>query len=334
MIDDTESTNLPELRPLSFGEIFSHGWSLLPRTLPNAGLLGLLFFVPLAWLIGTQVQNFMIGFAEVAPHLNAASGNAPPPGMIEWLMSLAMVFVLGLIGIILLSYVQNAMVIAAWEGYNGRTIGFGDMMREAWGRRFWHSVVQYFMFMAITLMVSIVLGVVGVGLQLAMGKVGGNISSLISNVAVQYFTIITLLRTQQVMLERRGPWRGLIASISLIKGNFWKAAGLYILFIIPIAIVGVVVLFPAIQDFIAATASQSGLMDAANGTGGGTPDTVAIAKLYTIIAEALQSWMFPVLGALSVIGLLVMNNGMTALYVDLRTRRGDFNEIIDEDDIL
>jgi hypothetical protein len=331
MIDDTESTNLPELRPLSFGEIYSSAWSLLPRTLPNAGLMALLIMVPFTWVNWLQQKSLMLDFVEIMPRLNSSSNSAPPE-LIAMMGSILGMVGLNLLGGLLIVWLLNAMVTAAWGGYNGHTVGIGSMLREAGGKRYWYSVVQFFIVFAILFMAYIVFIVLFLLVSLVFAPLGIILFPLFFAAALYFMGLIVLSR-HQIMLEGRGPWRGLIASMSLIKGNWWKTIALCILLIVPFMLLSSAVYFPMVQDIAAFVKSHPEFVKAMSPAVGTQPDQTVIASFYKMLANTIPGWIFPILGAIQAISLVVLNNGLTALYVDLRTRRGDFNEIMDEDNM-
>jgi hypothetical protein len=147
--------------------------------------------------------------------------------------------------------------------------------------------------------------------------------------ALWYFIVATIMRLHVVVAEDRGPWHGLVGSYNLVKGNWWRTlavlavlGAVYGLLVLPIVLPTII---PFI-NFIIGFASEH------RGGGPLAPDEVAV--LLSHIGDIFSPLVMGLLGVLGAAFSLMSINSLTALYVDLRARRGDFGEDDDHDDLV
>ncbi len=222
--------------------------------------------------------------------------------------------------------VQTASTLFAWEAADGRRMGMLEGLGVILRRPFWMVMAQTFMVGLIVMLAFVAFIILGAGAAVGAtaADTGGSSSTILSILAIiffgalLYFFMATLLRVHCVVIEERGPWRGLIASMALTKGNWWRVLG-----IVVIAYVALVLLT---APFL--LLANDNMIDILQMMRGGTSDDPEVLAERLASLSSLFSWkvMLPQI-IQSIMLWPILSNFLTAIYIDLRARRGDFEEM-------
>ncbi len=309
---------------MDFGEIFGTAMQLIRRTLPT--FLGGAVLLMLGYTLYTYTMIDMMGAMAHAAESGLLGPNPDPEQskmLLQLIMpSLGMMILSVVLFLIVLQFVQVLATLTSWDAINEQPIGFGEAIGRSFGRPFWIALVQGIIVGAVLMAVFFLALIVLAGASGGQMGAGGSAASLviglplIIGVAIVYLLIS--LRVHTVVAEGRGPWNGLIGSITLVKTGFLKTFG---------------VLFLAGLGFGAVSFIVSMLLGGPSGSMnfGGNNDPDAIIESYKRMQEAGLLGVGVANGLVSGLGLMFTSYLLTPLYVDLRARRGDFDELPDQD---
>jgi hypothetical protein len=104
------------------------------------------------------------------------------------------------------------------------------------------------------------------------------------------------------VLERQGPWRGLMRSLQLVRGSFWRVLGILVLTLIIIIIASLVLNIPFM------------LIEGATG-GGGFGTAAVTASVASVIVAAIGGIVVGAITRPLLAGVSVL------LYLDMRMRK-------------
>lgn len=321
---------LNPLRPMEFGEILATGWRLTRRTIPTAGLLTLIISVGLALLMVPFLREFMLGISNIIldPAMHVAE---PDPDVImrHIMPMMGSMIVFGLVAFLaffLALFTQTATTIASWDAMNDEETSLGDLIKRSLRRPYWYVLAQAVIMYAFVSLANIVVAIVGTILAAVTMGIGYILLQFVYQVALIYFVIATIFRIHQVVIGDRGPWQGMIASIALVKDNWWRTFGVMFVIVVILSIILIPVMLPIFIPMIGE------FMQLAEMSQGQEPDPAAVATAFTNIANSISPFWIVLVAIVSSAMTLLTINTITAMYVDLRARRGDF--LTDEDDDL
>ncbi|MDB5034170.1 MAG: hypothetical protein JWQ98_1411 [Chlorobi bacterium] len=311
--------------PMSFGEIFGMGWRLTFRTLRTAGLLLVLIYLPVMLMMGLSLHNL---FATLGTLDITRSRFADSPDFNALVMNLMGTFLLLIPLIIILQlaipYSQCVTVMAGWEEANGRDMGLGEMLRRSLKRPFWHILLQGLIVSAIAGMAMPVCMMILALISAVLRQVSGVFAVLViflgglaMMVALIYFAVAIGLGKQEVVAEDRGPWKGLIASIALVRPYWFRAFGVGLVLGIILMFLYMIFSIPAAIHF-AGFVADLGQVD--------RNDPRVAREIFSHMGSLISPWLFLPIGLMGVFMTLFSTNVSTALYIDLRARRGDFSD--------
>jgi hypothetical protein len=306
-------------QPLGFAGILAHGWRLTLRTALSGGILGLALLLPL----GMAMDHFAKGFYQALAKEFATNPNilADPEAIVQAVGTevsggFSLLFLFYLLALI---YVQVAITNVSWEATGGYHPGIGDALRGSFGRRFRFGLLQ-------SLMLFFIIQIGSLPLELFQ-EFGRGVAPMVEAmamalmmIAISYFSVITTFRVHEIVVDERGPWRGLISSIALVRGSFWRLAGL--LLVIGGLTMVVVIMIPGAVNPRGIWGSVATLTPLLADSGNKAETATFVtdyASSYTLLSSLLQRAAIPV-------AMLIAINLLTAMYVDLRVRRGDFEE--------
>jgi len=312
---------LPQLRPMSLGDMFDAAFRLYRRYFLTFIGIAALLQVPIA--IVQILLQVSVGSSFLTNWMRAVSGpgspgsnpfeNLPVGQMIAYF---GLLFVLGIVQVLLVqSLMTGALANAVARAYTGRPVSIIDAYRIGW-RRFFALVGAA---LATFLAGAVVLGVLagcafGAGFLLVRSgseNAGILAGALIAIVAVGMFGVLflagmifytrLLLTTQAIVLEGQGPLAGLSRSWQLTRGAFWRALAITVLMsILAYIIAGI----PASVVSFALQLLSAG-------------DLTAVMRNQAIVSG------ITVLGQIIVIPLQLVI--FTLLYYDLRMRKEGYD---------
>ena len=316
------------LRHREFGEILGEAWELTKRTVPTAGLLLLLIYMPLMLAVAFLTDSIISGFSGIAALQKIEmEGGTVDPDMAMGLMMpfFRMMFVIAPMSLLyqlLQPFGQTAATLVSWETLTGNDLSFGEMIRRTFNRSFWYVVAQGFVLGAVVALSSGALGFLALIAGIATFGIGALVVYMGYYVLIIYAMVAIAFRIHLIVVEGRGPWQGLIASIALVKNSWWRVFG--VLFVIGV-ITAILVMPVLIPQIISLVSSLSTLPPPRQGEN----DPEFLMALSTLLGQALSPWTFVAFGLIIPAIHLFSINALTLLYTDLRARRGDFEEHIE-----
>ncbi len=314
------------IQPMEFGEIYGTTFSLIRRTL-GVAIISIVLIAASTMLGMTAMMNMQAASAEMA-----ASGVIDENGQpvdkndteaLERAAAPVMAALVPLGGAMVLMLVvsvfsQVATALAGWHALADEPLALGEILRRSFGRPFWISLVQTI----ILLFVVMIVGVNYVVLTVALAGGPGNSPPLFLTVvvmlAIAYAFVVTSMRMHRVVVEGRGPWRGIISSIALVNPMLMRTFG-----IIAVGMIG----WGAIMYLQSVLTGTSDTMT--NGGGGAS----AIIQQYEIMKKVMTPTTMALGGLLTALASVFFFYLFTPIYADLRARRGDFLVPEDEDEL-
>lgn len=308
------------LQPMNFGGMVRRTWGLTLATAARIGPIMLIYHLLLMFMVWWIID----GIFTLLPQLITESQRTPngqldPDTALNLILPIygrmILATPLNLLAQILSPWLQTMTVYASWGEVNGEHPGLGGLMRRPFKRALWMVIAHMLIIGGIASLGSMVLVpfvAVGTAVVLPLGIAAGFGFFL----ALLYFIVAASLSVHFIALDDRGPWKGLIASITLVKNDWWRAFSL-------LAIIWCVV---------AVIAAPAGIWMVLNvidvvrtlGIVSNPEDPAVAAEFFAQIGRMLSPWMFVIYGVASSAFSLLMINAQTVLFVDLRARRGDF----------
>jgi hypothetical protein len=214
--------------------------------------------------------------------------------------------------------IQVVVIAAGWNHLVEEETTLIAILRKVFARAVWVALLQ-------TILLIMIIGVGILGIAVLGGMLGGALMSggtggkvlgflivlivlLAGFIGAIYLGVASVFRMHEVVCEDRGPWRGLISSMALVKGSWWRVLGL-ILVVAVLAGIGMVV----IQSIIGLVVPS--------------PPGDGVSAMIARVTD----WRLAILNSIpTALFWLFFVNFLTLLYTDLRVRRGDF----DTDDMV
>ena len=240
---------LPQLRPMSLGDMFDAAFRLYRRFFLTFIGIAALLQVPLA-IAQMAVQllvggNLLTNWMRVVTRPGSTGSNPfenLPLGQI--ITYFALVFGLAMVQVLLTqSLMTGALANAVARAYTGRPVSIIQAYQIGW-RRFFALVGAA---LATFLVGAVALGVLGgctVGVGFLLLRSGNENAGILAGVLVaiaafglfallilasMFFYTRLLLTTQAIVLEGQGPLAGLARSWRLTSGAFWRALAITVL---------------------------------------------------------------------------------------------------------
>lgn len=304
--------------PMSLGEVYRSAFRLVRRTAARGLTLALVLLVPLYVVLADVARTF---FLKTAAAFGSQSGS--PADVAE--ESIAAMYaqvagdatplvLLSLVLLVVSTLVQLANTVEAWDHALLIDRSISEWFARIFGRPFvtaFAQLVVMLMFIGAIfgmamLFAAIFAGAAGpAGISLAMGAATG---------LLLYLALKVAFRLHEIVADDRGPWRSLVSSAALVRGSWFKVFA---------------TLFPVVVALVVLSEIAQRLL-------GGSIDTAAIqgtdesfeglAAGYRALAAAFTTQQAIALGVISAVAQYFIVNVLTPLYVDLRARRGDFEE--------
>lgn len=317
--------------PMEFGEILSGAFKLTGRTFGSAGVVTIVTLLLFSIVIAYTTQSYL---SAVGAAFSAASGinpetdaqafqNAMAPMIGPMITSVGVQF-LYLLAII---FAQVLVTLAGWYAAHNEKIGIGGLFSLAFKRSYWMAAIQTVMLAIFFIVVLMGLAIVVALLARVTGDVATSLLMPVLYVVIIWFLVKTLTRLQLIAIEDRGPWQGLMASLTLSRGNWWRSFGVVL---VPTLVMGAATILVSV-----AMMGGKGLFDMPMGVnagpGGNTGNYAVLGAKMKDMANALTYPFFLVSGLIMSLYLMYMTHVTTLLYIDLKGRRGDF-DVIEEID--
>ena len=305
----------PYTEPMDLGEIYGNTFAITRRTLAGVGGIALLMLIVggLCYTYGQflYVSKMLDAFAPYAgvdiksdQKAAQAIGTAVLPALVPMLGSLLAFIALSIAA-------QTTLTAGGWEALTGEDRG---LVRRSLGRPLVVAFLQTIILGAIMVLIYALLLVV----SFPFGESSKIIMMVGSMLAFLLIIAYTIVRIQNVVVEDRGPWRGLIASITRVKGNLPRVLGLLFMFGLVYA-VGVLLI-----NQLTSGDPLGALRMAGQGNAGGGDVDMTISALTA--QKALMTWPYMIANTIwNSVTFVVLFNMSTVIYADLRARRGEFH---------
>ncbi len=316
------------IRPMSFGELFSTGMAISRRTLPTSGMLIIVGYLMIG-IIGTLAfRNLFNGIITIMEQSNAGGNNQVSPEALMSLLSFYAVMIPGQIILSIGSFLATAVCIrAAWMAMNDEDATLGQLVKKAFSRDVWYLLAQNYllgiMIGVAYVVVVLIMVIAGVGAGASgKGVVAVIVVMLLGLAAVGaavWAAISISLTPQQIVIHSRGPLKGMAASFRLVRGNWWRTFG--VLFVLQM-IVGVclsLLMIPTIGAFIDFAQNMRQM-------GHSKPSPQESAMLFRQVLDTFPVWIPIVFMLFAGVFQFYSTNVHTALFVDLSARKGELGE--------
>ncbi len=304
--------------PVEFSGILQRAWQLTMWS-GRALLLALGILLPLTLAVDHFMKQYMNSLVHLItvyglPEMGTMSkemmqGAAEMTGISNLFLLTGVLYAFGLV------YVQAMATILSWE----RASGYRPEETESY---FWNRAIRFNLVQSI--MIVVLMGMVSLA-SLLLISFGWIVSPVIAALIivgigciVAYFAVGTIFRIHESVVDGRGPWRGLISSMALVKGNWWRAAAA--------AIPCLALLFFLAAVLPTLIAPRETVDVAALGLATLKPEAREIATMFAETASTITPLYSILRGIGTPIALVLGINLLTAAYFDLRVRRGDFDE--------
>ena len=310
-------------RPMELKAIFVAAERLALRTFRRGFTAALLLIAPATMLFGSAVRQLTLAMAEIFekhPELASAGGGAEVTMQVSMAAfepagtAMTMVLLTGLLLIMCSAVAHLAVITDAWEWAVGARATLREWIGRSLGRPLQTTIVQ-----TVLMIVLVMLAGVAAMLIMAMfiGIVDPVLGMFISAVIILFIgvrlMIATIFRTHEIVADDRGPWRSIISSMALVKGDWWRVFRGLLVFGVSMFVLGQIIdqLFPGPRVDPAMLQSEP-------------EDAADFVALYRLMARILTPEYTLTIGVVGALGQFALANLLTAQYVDLRARRGDF----------
>ena len=309
--------------PVGIGRVFSRGWDLAIRTLPNAGAILITVYLPMTVILGMLVRNMFFTIAQMISNPAAFNEHDPEVFTHLFLPMIGSYFSIWLVSILfqfLIPYAGTAAIMANWDEATDRESTVGELLRRAIRRPFWYIIVQGIL---ISIIVSVAYGIlmaIGGVIGMITHGIGFAIIPLALMVGIVYFGVATSMARHEIVAADRGPWKSLISSMSLVKGNWGKVFTVLALTMIACWVLLVPITIPMVIRIVDAIPVVDSYPQ--------NDPRIAITMLGAI-SSFFSPWLMAAVGTLAAVSTHFYTSLLTSLYVELRTSHAEI-ETADE----
>ncbi len=310
----------------TLSDLFDRTFKMVARTWRTSLGYSVALYVPVSFLMALTISH-LFGTISDLVHLHLPEESAGTEILIRlapsigWMLLLALVAGLGQLFVNLA--VGHNVAIAA----GGMAPPPAAYARITWKRSFWPVVLQGLIKVAAVFAVmvaAVILGGIGALLSL-LSRHSGTIMAIaiitayiIAIAAILALSVYLFFGAQAVVFDRYNPYDGLVHSVRLVRGGFWRVLGISLLISMMFSFaMGLITtpiitisLLPAISQAMSFAADNSGggadaslrMLDGFRGMSGGIGVAMAIQGVATTV-------FYPVFYGL--------------FYIDLKFRRGE-----------
>jgi hypothetical protein len=303
---------------MSIGMIFASTGRLALRTAARGLSLALLVLVPLHILLGTVARRYFLDAATIMSGYAGKGDEATPElmaRMIEQIVGASMsLFAVILLLVLGFTVAQLAITIESWDHAVGLVRSVREWLARVFGRPLATTLTQVLILILLVGAFVFAALLFATALTAVSGEIGTTFILFVVVAIAGYFGVATVFRLHEIVADERGPWRSLISSIALARGHWAKV----FFTIVPAALVYYLVA-ETIGSLVTGRLTDPPIFsDTANDIG-------SLVEMYRFMANQSSPAQSTVFGIISALGLFLVVNLVTALYVDLRARRGDFD---------
>jgi hypothetical protein len=266
-------------------------------------------------IIGAQMKVAAIGGLDpnATQDVKTKAAQMMMPALVPWASGVIVAF-------FLIVLTQVTATLAGWEAINGRRAGVGAILSATIRRPFWMSLIQTLILMAVLFLVMMVLVIIAFPFSKSNPQALPGIIFGIGTLVYAYPVVATAFRIHRTSIEGRGPWQGMIASIALVKGYWWRTFGILFLFLIAST---------ALTSLGALALGNDSLFNFSAATDPSTR-TAAIMRMHD-----LYTWGYILASsAIPALVLTILFYLLTPMYVDLRARHHEFLSEEERTDLL
>jgi hypothetical protein len=304
----TEETWPVPQRPMQLLDIYRSTGRLAVRTALRSLPIALALLVPLAMMLGAAFRTLLREFARILADHGGSEAELSQEAATQLMMSIggATVTFAGtaILVFIASNVVQLVVTSESWDHTVGEQRTLREWLRRTFGRPVAMTLAQAVLLMVLLFAISLVASFFLAAFS-AAGDVAGTIGAFVISAVIVYLFIGTIFRLHEIVADDRGAWRSLISSFALARGHWWK---------ILLTLLPLILLYLVCGELISPATTQ--LQDDA---------LSARAESFRELARGYGPGRWAALGALWAAFHFLGVNLLTALYVDLRARRGDFD---------
>jgi hypothetical protein len=302
---------------MGFGTIYRSTGRLIARTAVRGVLSSLVLIVPAYMFVGVTTRAFLLDAVAIIER-HAAKGAEATPEVLQQIVAEIAGGALMVVGAVMLlvlgaTIVQVLVTVDSWDHAVGVRRDVVGWLRKSFGRPFAVALAQVLIIAIMMAMFLFAFAMVSAILSAATGGFGATLLAISSVVVLVFFLVATLFRLHEIVADERGPWRALVSSAALVRPEFWRTIA---------TIAPMVIVFYLAGDIVGLAISSS------------TPPPVLreesidlreLGEIYRTMAAGLAPAATALIGSIAALTQFITINLLTALYVDLRARRGDFD---------
>lgn len=317
------------MQPMSFGGVYSYTFWLIRQTI-GPTILAIITLGIFAGLVGYSFNNAFHSFTDLIQSLpmdgNQMDKATAERVMREFLSAMMPMLLTGFVAFLAMRFAQALVTNAGWDAALDERRSLGELAGASLGRAMWMSVLQWIiiaiLWIAISLVASILISAIGRG---SAGPAVAMIFGYLLQALWIWFMVATSTSTPMIAVESRGPWKSLVASISLGRGSWWRN---FALLLVPcVIVIGINILVSLIS---ASSISPEVLGSLQSQPNDPQNPAEAIARMQTLM-QVLSPMMISLVAVFAIITPFFYHL-CTAIYIDMRARRGDFELEGEEDE--
>ncbi|MEP7220438.1 MAG: hypothetical protein ABI876_16050 [Bacteroidota bacterium] len=307
-------------QPMDFGEVFANTFTVIRRTFSRGGWIVLLLLVAAGIFFAWNYMNYVEGSYKVLSKfagVDLKTDLKVTQDMQSQLIGVVIPFIGGLLFFLVLNLVaQTIATVASWEGVNNYPVELGPLLRRSLGKVFFYNIFQSIALGAVIALAYLVAGIIA----FATGSVGSIspatvVAFMVAFLVILVVLLLTMFRVQEVDVDDRGPFRGMISSITLFRTNKWRAVAPILAFAFAFSALSVLLSVLIMGD-------TSAMMGMSSSSSGKDIETQVATLAH---ARSTMTWKYFLPRAfIDAFGYLFLFNLITVVYTDLRIRRGDY----------
>ncbi len=303
-------------------ELIRFGFQLLGRTFLKGWLLNLIVFVPLILLFNLATRRLLPPFADLIVGAGANPEKAAALMELflqqnrEQIFGFNMAVALLFVGIV---WVTTATTIMNWHHVIGENEGLGAVLRRSFGRPLLMTLVQ-------TILLTVAFGIawfIGFAVTNSLPGVlpAAGLAFLIA--IFSFLGAAVSFRIHEIVADDRGPWRGLVSAVELARVNILRVVSF---------VVGLGLLLAVVSSGLTLGIAWLRGGEGSSAAAADTSTPAGSAAVFRQMAAELTPMSAVAQGVFYSLITVFFISMLTALYTDMRARRGDFAPEMGDDD--
>jgi len=309
----------PNISPMALGDIFDRSFRLTGRTFVRNLLIAVSVLLPASILLAYGMNQLFYAFADL---LRSGNMRTPDSDTIVQLLSTSSVFFLGYFVFYLgMLFATLAAMIVVCSELNDQPISWGEALTTAFSARLLRAMG--FVFLEVLalmgmLMLAFTALAAGITMESTLTAVIGGLAIPVAILAAIYLFIRWAFSLPVIAWEDAGVFEAFSRSAYLVRGEWWRVFGIFLLLTIVVQF-GISIVTAPINLF-ALWGFYSKYFEWLGTVRGGEMDLGVLADMFSSIGMGIGASVL----VSSVLATLVTPVYHTVMYFDLRARRGEF----------